>query len=116
MSTADPTRRSAHPLSERRTSLARQLGAQFARKRVSVVRPVNMGVMAELAAERHGRVPIYLDQPFTWDPQQRVELDYVECAVLIEQFSAVLKQAGVTKRDRVVILKTPRAINRSNTV
>lgn len=107
MSTADPTRRSAHPLSERRTSFARQLGAQFTRKRVPVVKPVNIGVMAELAAERHGRVPIYLDQPFTWDPQQRLELDYVECAALIEQFSAVLKQAGVAKRDRVVILKTP---------
>jgi len=107
MSTADPTRRTSHQLSERRTSLGRQLGALVTPKRVSAVKPTNMGVMAEIAAEKHGRVPIYLDQPFTWDPQQRVELDYVECAMLIEQFSAVLKQAGVTKRDRVVILKTP---------
>lgn len=107
MSTADPTGRSTHALSERRSSFGRQLGALFTPKRVSVVKPINMGVMAEVAAERHGRVPIYLDQPFTWDPRQRVELDYVECAMLIEQFSAVLKQAGVAKRDRVVILKTP---------
>ncbi len=107
MSTVDSTGRSAHPLSERRTSIGRQLGALVTPKRVSVVKPINMGMVAEVAAEKHGRVPIYLDQPFSWDPEQRVELDYVECALLIEQFSAVLKQAGVAKRDRVVILKTP---------
>lgn len=104
---ADSARRSAVALSDRRTSFGRLLRAQFAPKRVSLVKPVNVGLMAELAAERHGRVPVYLDQPFTWDPQQRLELDYVEVATLIGEMSAALKAAGVTKRDRVVILKTP---------
>jgi len=104
---SDSARRAPVPLADRRTGLARLLRGQVDPKRVSLLKPINVGLMAELAAEKHGRVPIYLDQPFTWDPQKRVELDFVECAVLIEQFSAVLKQAGVTKRDRVVILKTP---------
>ncbi|GAB3442012.1 class I adenylate-forming enzyme family protein [Actinophytocola sediminis] len=107
MSTTEQARRSAVALSDRRTTVPKMLRAQFAPKRVSLFKPVNVGLMAELAANRHGRVPIYLDQPFTWDPQQRIELDYVEVATLVEQMSAALAQAGVTKRDRVVILKSP---------
>jgi fatty acid CoA ligase FadD22 len=84
------------------------LRGQFDRNRLSLRKPVNVGLMAELAAERFGRTgTIYLDQPFTWDPGQRVELDYVEFADLVRQMSAVLKQAGVGKWDRVAIVKSP---------
>lgn len=103
----DPMTRSTIAAIERRTDPRSLLRGQFQTQRVSLRKPVNVGMMAELAAERHGRVPIYLDQPFTWDPEQRVELDYVECAHLIEQMSAVLKAAGVKPWDRVAIVKTP---------
>ncbi|MBC3842801.1 acyl--CoA ligase [Streptacidiphilus sp. 4-A2] len=93
--------------SSRRTDPLKLLRSQFEPQRVPLFKPVNMGLMAERAAEKFGRVPIYLDQPFSWDPDQRVELDYVEYAKLVEQFSAVLKQAGVKRWDRVAIVKTP---------
>ena len=99
--------RSSAPASGRSTSIPTLLRSQFQLDRVPVRNPVNVGLMAEQAAARFGRVPIYLDQPFTWDPEQRLELDFVECATLIEQFSAVFKQAGVQRWDRVVILKSP---------
>lgn len=103
----DPTTRSTVSAGTRRKSPVALLQGQFAPRRVSLVKPVNVGVMAELAAEKHGRIPIYLDQPFSWDPAQRVELDYVELATLIEQMSAVLTAAGVQRWDRVAIVKTP---------
>ncbi|MEU6063963.1 class I adenylate-forming enzyme family protein [Streptomyces sp. NPDC047082] len=93
--------------SVRRTTLGKVLRGQFEPRRVALLKPVNVGLMAELAAERHGRVPLLLDQPFAWDPEQRTALDYVEFAHLVEQFSAVLTAAGVRRWDRVVILKTP---------
>jgi acyl-coenzyme A synthetase/AMP-(fatty) acid ligase len=103
----DPTRTTI-PLSDRQVSAAQMLRGPFQpRVPVSVRKPVNVGLMAELAAEKHGRVPIYLDRPFSWDPRQRVELDYVEFAQLVNQFSAVLKAAGVKRWDRVVVLKSP---------
>ena len=101
------TRRAPVPAASRRKSALSLLRGQFEPQRVSLIKPVNMGVMAELAAERHGRIPIYLDQPFSWDPAQRVELDYVELALLIEQMSAVLSAAGVRRWDRVAVVKTP---------
>lgn len=103
----EETPRSTVPVSARCTDPVKLLRGQFQPRRVSLRKPVNVGLMAELAAERHGRVPIYLDQPFSWDPEQRVELDYVECATLVGQMSAVLAQAGVKRWDRVVILKSP---------
>lgn len=81
---------------------------QFTPNRVSLLKPVNIGLIAERAAERFGRsVPIYLDQPFSWDPEKRLELDYTDFAELVEQFSAAMAAAGVKKWDRVVIVKTP---------
>ncbi|MFI0235888.1 AMP-binding protein [Streptomyces sp. NPDC016845] len=91
----------------RRTTFGKVLRGQFEPRRVALNKPVNVGLMAELAAERHGPVPIHLDQPFAWDPQQRTETDYVEFAQLVEEFSAVLAAAGVRRWDRVVILKIP---------
>jgi acyl-coenzyme A synthetase/AMP-(fatty) acid ligase len=102
----DPTR-SAIPASARRTGAARLLRGQLSPKRIWLGRPVNPGLMAERAAEKFGRVPIFLDQPFAWDPQGRVELDYVEYAYLVEQYSAVLKAAGVKRGDRVAVVKAP---------
>ena len=99
--------RSTIPASSRRTDPVTLLRGQFMPQRVSLAKPVNVGLMAQLAAERHGRVPVYLDQPFSWDPGQRVELDYVELAILIEQMSGALRAAGVQKWDRVAIIKTP---------
>jgi acyl-coenzyme A synthetase/AMP-(fatty) acid ligase len=75
--------------------------------RVSLRKPINVGLMADLAAERFGRVPIYLDRPFDWDPEKRVELDYVDYAEMVKQMSAVLSAAGVKKGDRVAIVKSP---------
>lgn len=104
----DSTARTSIPRSERRVTAAQLLrGTVKPRVPVSVRRPLNVGLVAELAAERYGRVPIYLDEPFLWDPRQRVELDYVEYANLVNQFSAVLKQAGVKPWNRVVVLKSP---------
>ncbi|MEU6390510.1 class I adenylate-forming enzyme family protein [Streptomyces sp. NPDC046939] len=91
----------------RRTTFGKVLRGQFEPRRVALRKPVNVGLMAELAAERHGPVPIHLDQPFAWDPQQRTETDYVEFAQLVREFSAVLAAAGVRRWDRVVVLKTP---------
>jgi acyl-coenzyme A synthetase/AMP-(fatty) acid ligase len=105
---SDATARTTIPASQRRVTATQVLRGTFApRVPVSARRPVSIGLVAELAAERHGRVPIYLDEPFAWDPRQRVELDYVEYASLVGQFSAVLKQAGVQRWDRVVVLKSP---------
>jgi acyl-coenzyme A synthetase/AMP-(fatty) acid ligase len=75
--------------------------------RVSLRKPLNVGLIAELAAEKFGRVPIHTDQPFAWDPQQRTELDYVEFARLVGEMSGALKAAGVRPWDRVAIVKTP---------
>lgn len=74
---------------------------------VSPRRPMSVGLIAERAAELHGRVPIHLDKPFDWDPERRDELDYVEFAQLVEQMSAVFKEAGVKPWDRVAIVKSP---------
>jgi acyl-coenzyme A synthetase/AMP-(fatty) acid ligase len=84
------------------------LRSQFDRNRLSLRKPVNVGLAAELAGERFGHSrTMYLDQPFTWDPDQRVKLDYAEFADLVCQMSGVLKQAGVRKWDRVAIVKSP---------
>jgi fatty acid CoA ligase FadD22 len=84
------------------------LRGQFQPQRVSLRKPVNVGLMAELAADKFGGSGhIYLDQPFAWDPDKRIELDYPEFATLVGQMSAVLKEAGVKKWDRVAIVKTP---------
>ncbi len=99
--------RPAAPAAARRTDAKTLLRGQFEPRRISLRKPVNVGLMAELAAEKFGRVPLYLDQPFAWDPQQRVELDYVECATLVGQMSAVFAAAGVKRWDRVAIVKTP---------
>ena len=90
----------------KRTGLVNIVRGQF-EPRVSLRKPVNVGVIAELAAERFGRVPIYADQPFAWDPLQRTELDYVEFATLVAEMSAAMKAAGVRSGDRVAIVKTP---------
>ncbi|MEV6007715.1 class I adenylate-forming enzyme family protein [Streptomyces sp. NPDC051976] len=104
--TGDRTRTSV-PLSTRRLDAMKMLKAQFRPQRVALAKPVNVGLVAERAAAKFGRVPVYLDQPFAWDPDQRVELDYVEFAELVDQFAAVMKAAGVKRWDRVVIVKTP---------
>ena len=65
------------PLSNRRQTPTKLLRGQFTSKRVSLFKPVNIGLMAELAADKFGRVPIYLDRPFEWDAQTRVEFDYM---------------------------------------
>jgi len=90
----------------RRTGLVNIVRGQF-EPRVSLRKPVNVGLLAELAAERFGRVPIHVDQPFAWDPMQRDELDYLEFATLVGEMSAALKAAGVKPWDRVAIVKTP---------
>lgn len=96
------------PLSKRRSNLIRSVRGQCSFNRVSLRKPINIGLMADVAAERFGRtVPIYLDRPFGWDPDKRVELDYADYAGLVEQFSAVLSAAGVRKGDRVAIVKSP---------
>jgi acyl-coenzyme A synthetase/AMP-(fatty) acid ligase len=107
VSTAADRSRSTIPLAARRLDAVKLLKAQFQPDRVPLVKPLNVGLVAERAADKHGRVPIYLDQPFTWDPEQRVELDFVEFAGLIDQMAAVLKAAGVKRWDRVVIVKSP---------
>lgn len=89
-----------------RTGLASMLTAQLA-PRISLRKPISMGLLPSLAAERFGRVPIYLDRPFDIDPQQRHELDYVQFAELVEEFSAVLTEAGVRPWDRVAVVKRP---------
>jgi acyl-coenzyme A synthetase/AMP-(fatty) acid ligase/thioredoxin reductase len=105
---SDPTMRPITAAPARRIGPVKLFRGQFHRERVSLRKPVNAGVMAELAAERFGRsVPIHLDRPFAWDPDRRLQLDYVELANLVEQMSAVLKAAGVGKWDRVAIVKTP---------
>jgi acyl-coenzyme A synthetase/AMP-(fatty) acid ligase len=96
------------PLSNRRQTPTKLLRGQFTPRRVSLFKPVNIGLMAELAADKFGRsVPIYLDRPFEWDAQTRVEFDYIEYAELVRKLSAALKNAGVKKRDRVAIVKSP---------
>jgi acyl-coenzyme A synthetase/AMP-(fatty) acid ligase len=100
------TTRSTIPLSDRKINPVTMIRSQF-QERLSARKPQHNGMIAELAAEKFGRVPIYLDKPFDWDPDQRVELDYVEFATLVGQMSAVLKAAGVQRWDRVAIVKSP---------
>jgi acyl-coenzyme A synthetase/AMP-(fatty) acid ligase len=97
--------RSTIPLSDRKINPVQMIRSQF-KGRLSPRTPLHIGTVAELAAEKFGRVPIYLDKPFTWDPVQRVELDYVELAELVGQMSAVLKAAGLKRWDRVAIVKS----------
>jgi acyl-coenzyme A synthetase/AMP-(fatty) acid ligase len=92
--------------SVKRTGLIKIARGQF-EPRVSLRKPVNVGLIAELAAERFGRVPVYTDRPFAWDPLGRTELDYVEFATLVGEMSAALVAAGVKPWDRVAIVKTP---------
>jgi acyl-coenzyme A synthetase/AMP-(fatty) acid ligase len=89
----------------KRTGLRSLLAGQLA-PRVSARPPIGMSTMLERAAEVHGRIPIYLDRPFQFDPRQRSELDYVELATLVEQMSAALHEAGVKPWDRVAIAKS----------
>jgi fatty acid CoA ligase FadD22 len=103
----DPASRITVPASARHTDLVKMLRGQFKAQRVSLRKPVNLGMVAERAAEKFGRVPVYLDQPFSWDPEQRVELDYVEYAELVDQMAGAMKAAGVKRWDRVVIVKSP---------
>jgi acyl-coenzyme A synthetase/AMP-(fatty) acid ligase len=104
----DQPARSTIVPSTRHTTPWKLLRGQFQPRRVSLLKPVNVGLMADLAADKFGHdIPIYLDQPFAWDPQQRVELDYIDYARLVEQISAVLTTAGVKKGDRVAIVKSP---------
>lgn len=100
------TNGSARPVIEKRTGLLNLLRGQL-EARISLKRPLSVGMIAERAAEQYGRVPIYMDRPFDWDPERRPELDYVELAKLVEQMSAVFKEAGVKPWDRVAIVKTP---------
>lgn len=98
--------RSPAPTRTGRTGLRSLLLGQVA-PRVSLRRPISMGLVPERAAEVHGRVPIYIDRPFDVDPARREALDYVQFAELVAQLSAALKQAGVKPWDRVAILKRP---------
>jgi acyl-coenzyme A synthetase/AMP-(fatty) acid ligase len=75
--------------------------------RVSLRRPINVGVLARRAADTFGRVPILLDRPLDVDPEQRDELDYVSHALLVEELSGALHAAGVRAWDRVAIAKQP---------
>jgi acyl-coenzyme A synthetase/AMP-(fatty) acid ligase len=99
------TTRSTIPLSDRKINPVEMVRSQF-RSRLAPRTPMHVGTVAELAAEKFGRVPIYLDKPFAWDPAQRVELDYVELAEMVGQMSAVLTAAGLKRWDRVAIVKT----------
>jgi len=100
--------RSIYTLADRRTGPVRLATGLLTPRRVSLRKPVNVGVMAELAANKFGRsVPLYLDRPFSWDLQQRLELDYVDVAEMIEQYSAALAEIGVRRWDRVAIIKSP---------
>lgn len=81
---------------------------QFALKRVSLRRPLNMGFVADRAAETWGDDPaLYLDKPFDWDPLRRLEMSYAECADLVEKFSGVFAATGLSRWDRIAILKSP---------
>jgi len=97
---------SYRPPTPRRTGLASLLGAQLG-PRVWLREPTSIGVLPRRAADTHGRVPIYLDRPLDVDPQQRLELDYVEHALLVEQLSAAFHAAGVRPWDRVTVVKQP---------
>lgn len=92
------------PVLHSRKGLASLFRSQLG-PRVPVRKGLSMGLMAERAAETHGRIPIYLDRPLDIDPQARHELDYVEFARLIEEMSAALHEAGVKPWDRVAIVK-----------
>jgi acyl-coenzyme A synthetase/AMP-(fatty) acid ligase len=89
----------------RRDGLAKLLAGQLG-PRISFRTPISMGVLPERAAETFGRTPIHLDKPFQIDPEQRTELDYVEFALLVEQMSAALHEAGVRPWDRVAVAKS----------
>lgn len=97
--------RTTIPLSERKINPVAMIRSQF-QARLSPRKPLHNGLVAELAAEKFGRVPIYLDKPFSWDPDQRLELDYTELAALVGQMAAVLTAAGVQRWDRVAIVKS----------
>lgn len=105
LSTAERSSRVTTPVSP--STPFKVLRGQFDPRRVSLLKPVNIGVMADRAAEKFGRsASIYLDRPFTWDPEQRRTIDYVEYAELVDRLSAALRAAGATKGDRVAIIKS----------
>ncbi|KAA0017029.1 AMP-binding protein [Antrihabitans cavernicola] len=98
--------RATPTLLDRRTTPLKLVRGQFQR-RVPLFKPVNVGVIAELAANKFGRtVPIYLDEPFSWDPEHRDTLDYVDYANLVERLSAAFKAAGAERWDRIAIVKS----------
>jgi acyl-coenzyme A synthetase/AMP-(fatty) acid ligase len=108
MDTSDAPARWPAPPAQRQAGPGRMVGGLLHPRRLSLFKPVNVGLAAERAAERFGKsVPIYLDQPFSWDPEQRRELDYEELATLVGQMSAVFAAAGARKWDRIAIVKTP---------
>jgi acyl-coenzyme A synthetase/AMP-(fatty) acid ligase len=104
----DAAARSSYALGDRKTDPVRLATGVLTPRRISLRKPVNVGVMAQLAADKFGRSgQIFLDRPFSWDAKQRVELDYVDVAELIEQYSAALAEIGVRRWDRVAIIKAP---------
>jgi acyl-coenzyme A synthetase/AMP-(fatty) acid ligase len=90
---------------DRRDGPASLLRGQLA-PRISLRTPLSIGILPERAAETFGRIPIYLDAPFDFDPEQRVDLDYVEFAQLVERLSGALHEAGVRPWDRVAVAKS----------
>lgn len=73
--------------------------------RISLRKPISHGVMADVAAERFGRVPISLDRPLEADPQRRSEIDYEAFAQLVAELSGALWSLGVRPWDRVAVWK-----------
>jgi acyl-coenzyme A synthetase/AMP-(fatty) acid ligase len=74
---------------------------------IGLRQPVSPGIVPQLAAEKFGAVPIWLDRPLDVDPGGGTDLDYVRLATLVEELSGALADAGVSAWDRVAINKSP---------
>lgn len=97
-----------------RTNPARSLSARLLAPTSPVVRRALWGggagpfaLLAEAGAERHGRVPLWLDTPLDLAPELGTELDYGVFAALAGRTAGMLAAVGARPGDVVAILKQP---------
>ncbi|CCB78180.1 MULTISPECIES: class I adenylate-forming enzyme family protein [Streptomycetaceae] len=65
-----------------------------------------LGHLWEKAAERHGGVPVVLDQPLATFPDRGTDLTYATLADIVDDLAARLWHLGVRPTERVAVHKT----------
>ncbi|MET9833551.1 AMP-binding protein [Streptomyces sp. NPDC006385] len=87
------------------TGLGRWLASPAGRRRTWGAGCAPWGLLAEAAAETHGRVPLRLDRPLRIAPGLGVDTDYASFSELVVETSGSLHEAGLARGDVLAIVK-----------